>query len=335
MDYSGRMKTSMKAVVIREPGDTDVLELRDVPMPEPSHGEVLVRVATSGVNRADLLQRRGNYPVPAGYPADILGLEYAGVVEGVGPGVGPDVVGRAVMGITGGGGYAEYVTEAASTALRVPSGVDVSDSGAIPEAYLTAYDAVFMQEGLAEGETLLVHAVGSGVGSAAVQMAKRVGARTIGTSRTASKLERASDLGLDVSVLADGDWSQEILDATDARGVDVILDLVGGPYLAKNQAVLAKRGRHIVVGVPGGPMGEINLRSLMITRGSIRGTVLRARALAEKEALARAFERDMLPGFAAGELRPVIDRVFAADQAADAHRHMEANANFGKILLRW
>jgi NADPH:quinone reductase-like Zn-dependent oxidoreductase len=192
-----------------------------------------------------------------------------------------------------------------------------------------------MQEGLAEGETLLVHAVGSGVGSAAVQMAKRVGARAIGTSRTASKLERASGLGLDVSVLADGDWSQEVLDATDARGVDVILDLVGGPYLEKNQAVLAKRGRHIVVGVPGGPMGEINLRSLMITRGSIRGTVLRARALAEKEALARAFERDMLPGFAAGELRPVINRVFAADQAADAHRHMEANANFGKILLRW
>lgn len=335
MDYSGRMKKSMKAVVIREPGDPDVLELRDVPMPEPSHGEVLVRVATSGVNRADLLQRRGNYPVPAGYPEDILGLEYAGVVEDVGAGVDPGTVGRAVMGITGGGGYAEFLTEAASTALAVPEGMDLGEAGAIPEAFLTAFDAVFMQEELSSGETLLIHAVGSGVGSAALQMAKRVGARTIGTSRTAAKLERASVLGLDVPVLADGDWSQPVLAATDARGVDVILDLVGGPYLTGNQAVLAKRGRHIVVGVPGGPMGEVNLRSLMISRGSIRGTVLRARPLVEKEILARAFERDVLPGFAAGELRPVIDRVFPAGEVAEAHRHMEANANFGKILLRW
>ena len=200
---------------------------------------------------------------------------------------------------------------------------------------MTAYDAAFLQEGLAAGEILLVHAVGSGVGTAAVQLARRAGARVIGTSRTPEKLAQAGGVGLDEAVLADRAWPDRVLELTGGRGVDVILDLVGGPYLEGNQRVIAERGRHVVVGVPGGSDATISLRTLMGRRASIRGTVLRARPLPEKEALADAFAAHVLPGFAAGDLRPVIDRVFPATEAAEAHRYMEDNRNFGKILLEW
>jgi len=331
------MNNSMKAVVIREHGEADVLEIREVPRPTPRPGEILVRVATSGVNRADLLQRRGRYPVPAGYPEDILGLEYAGTVDAAAPDVPESLCtpGLEVMGITGGGAYAEYVVVPATTALAIPQKMTVADAGAIPEVFMTAFDAVFLQEGLTAGETLLVHAAGSGVGTAAIQLAHRAGARTIGTSRTAAKLAQALRLGLDFPVVGDDAWPERVLDITNGRGVDVILDLVGGPYLAGNQSVLATQGRHVVVGVPGGPKAEIDLRALMARRASIRGTVLRARPLAEKEALARAFERDVLPGFNNQELRPVIDSIFPAAEAAEAHRRVESNGTFGKVLLQW
>ncbi len=329
------MSDQMRAVVIREPGGPEVLELVQVPVPEPGRGEVRVRVATSGLNRADLLQRRGRYPVPPGYPKDIPGLELAGTVDAVGEGVTRWTVGDSVMGILGGGGYAEYALSPASTLVGVPVGMDPADAGAIPEVYMTAFDAAFLQEGLGAGETLLVHAVGSGVGTAAVQLARRAGARVLGTSRTPEKLERAREVGLEEGVLADAAWPERVLERTDGRGVDVILDLVGGPYLEGNQRVIAERGRHIVVGVPGGSDATISLRGLMGRRASIRGTVLRARPLAEKEELARAFAEDVLPGFSAGELRTVVDRVFPAAEASDAHRYMEENRNFGKILLAW
>jgi putative PIG3 family NAD(P)H quinone oxidoreductase len=325
----------MRAVVIREPGEPDVLELREVPRPQPGAGEVLVRVASSGLNRADLLQRRGRYPVPDGYPEDIPGLELAGTVEQVGPGVTAVAVGDAVMGILGGGGYAEYALSPAETLVSVPVGMEAIVAGAIPEVYMTAYDAAFLQEGLLEGETLLVHAVGSGVGTAAVQLARRVGATVIGTSRTPDKLARASELGLEHAVLASEKWPERVLELTDGKGVDVILDLVGGPYLVGNQRVIAFRGRHIVVGVPGGVEAVLNLRALMGRRASIRGTVLRARPLDEKVELARAFAEQVLPGFDTAELEPVIDRIVPAEEAAAAHAYMEANQNFGKILLEW
>lgn len=329
------MSDMMKAVVIREPGGPEVLELREVPRPEPGPGEVLVRIASSGVNRADLLQRRGRYPVPAGYPVDILGLELAGVVDRLGDGVDAPAEGDAVMGILGGGGYAEYAVSPADTLVPVPPGMEPSEAGAIPEVFMTAFDAVFLQEGLRGGETLLVHAVGSGVGTAALQMARRAGATVIGTSRSTEKLRRAAELGLNHAVVGDDAWADRVLELSDGRGVDVILDLVGGPYLAGNQRVLAQRGRHIVVGVSGGSDATISLRALMARRASIRGTVLRARPLPEKRALAQSFATDVLPGFSRGEIRPVIDRVFPASQAAEAHRYMEENRNFGKILLDW
>jgi putative PIG3 family NAD(P)H quinone oxidoreductase len=325
----------MRAVVIREPGGPEVLEVRRVALPVPGPGEVRVRVATSGLNRADLLQRLGRYPVPAGFPKDIPGLELAGNVDALGSGVSGWSEGDAVMGILGGGGYAEYALSPASTLVPVPKGMDPGTAGAIPEVFMTAFDAAFLQEGLSGGETLLVHAVGSGVGTAAVQLARRAGAIVIGTSRTPEKLKQAREVGLEHGVLGDGVWPDRVLELTDGHGVDVILDLVGGPYLAGNQRVIAERGRHIVVGVPGGSDTTISLRALMGRRASIRGTLLRARPLAEKEVLARAFADQVLPGFADGTLRPVLDRTFGADDAADAHRYMEENRNFGKVLLTW
>jgi putative PIG3 family NAD(P)H quinone oxidoreductase len=329
------MSKTMRAVVIQEPGGPEVLELREVVRPVPGPGEALVKVASSGLNRADLLQRRGRYPVPEGYPPDIPGLEIAGIVEAVGEGASGVSAGDAVMGILGGGGYAEYAISPAATLVSIPDGMDPVTAGAIPEVYMTAYDAAFLQEGLSAGETLLVHAVGSGVGTAAVQLARRLGARVIGTSRTPEKLELATTIGLEHAVHADERWPERVLELTSGKGVDVILDLVGGSYLAGNQRVIAMRGRHIVVGVPGGAEAVLSLRGLMGRRASIRGTVLRARPLAEKVELASAFAEHVLPGFMAGELAPVVDRVFAADEAAAAHRHMEENRNFGKILLEW
>jgi putative PIG3 family NAD(P)H quinone oxidoreductase len=325
----------MRAVVITEPGGPEVLRVRSVRRPEPGPGEVLVRVAASGVNRADVLQRRGSYPAPEGFPQDIPGLEYAGTVGGVGPGVERWRPGDPVMGITGGAGYAEYLVTPADEMVPVPPGVDVVVAGAIPEVFITAWDAVFLQEGLSAGETLLVHAVGSGVGTAALQLGLAFGARVVGTSRTRAKLDAARGLGLEHPVLADEGWPERVLEVTGGLGADVILDLVGGPYLAGNQRVLAPRGRHVVVGVSGGPRSEVDLRMLMARRGSIRGTVLRARTRGEKAALASRFTEEVVPRFADGSLRPVVDRVVPAAEAAEAHRLVEANATFGKVLLAW
>lgn len=325
----------MRAVVITEFGGPEVLRVREVPRPEPGPGEVRIRVSTSGINRADLLQRMGRYPAPDGWPQDIPGLEFAGVVDALGAGADTVSTGDAVMGIVGGGGYAEYVVTHQDTLVRVPSTVSLDDAGAVPEVFMTAFDAVFLQEGLEEGETLLVHAVGSGVGTAALQMAGCEGARVIGTSRTPDKLDRARALGLEHAVLGDEEWPSAVMELTDGRGVDVILDLVGGPYLEGNQAVLGAGGRHIVVGVPGGPAAQIDLRALMRRRGSIRGTMLRARPLEEKADLARAFSERVCPLFEAGRIRPVIDRILPADEAPEAHRHIAENRNFGKVLLKW
>jgi NADPH:quinone reductase-like Zn-dependent oxidoreductase len=291
------MSDTMQAVVIRESGGPEVLELREVEKPAPGAGEVRVRVASSGVNRADLLQRMGRYPVPPGYPKDILGLELAGTVDALGEGVSLWSEGDKVMGILGGGGYAEYAISPAETLVPVPRDMTESVAGAIPEVYMTAYDAAFLQEGLGAGETLLVHAVGSGVGTAALQLGRRAGAIVIGTSRTPEKLERARELGLEHAVVADDGWPDRVLALTGGRGADVILDLVGGPYLAGNQRAIAERGRHIVVGVPGGSEVTISLRALMGKGASIRGTLLRARPLPEKRVLSESFVRDVLAGF--------------------------------------
>ncbi len=325
----------MKAIWIREPGGPEVLEVRDVPLPEVAAGEVRVRVRASGVNRADLLQRRGLYPPPSGYPAEIPGLEFAGTVDALGSGVEDWQVGDRVMGITGGGGYAEQVVERAETLIRAPQGLDMLDVAAIPEVFLTAFDALFRQANLGVGETVLVHAAGSGVGTAAIQLASAAGARVLGSSRTPDKLERCAGLGLDVAIHPSQQWWEDVRQVTDQRGADVILDLVGGAYLEGNVKALAQGGRQIVVGVPSGVTAELDLRSLMARRACLRGTVLRSRRTHEKAALARSFEARVVPLFESGVLRPVLDRTLPVEEAADAHALLEENRTFGKVLLDW
>jgi putative PIG3 family NAD(P)H quinone oxidoreductase len=329
------MAESMKAVVITEFGEPDVLTLQEVDKPTPGPREILVKVRSSGLNRADLSQRMGRYPAPAGSPQDIPGLEYAGVVEAVGSSVTLWSPGDRVMGILGGGGYAEFVVVHERTAVRVPAGVETEEAGAIPEVFMTAFDALVRQMGLSEGETVLIHAVGSGVGTAAVQLTQSAGVRTIGTSRTKEKVDRALKLGLDVGVLGEEGWPDRVLEASGGTGVDLILDLVGGSYLAGNLKVLAQGGRQIVVGVPSGPRAEIDLRLLMGKRALIKGTVLRARPLEEKIALAREFESRVCPLFAARRAVPIIDRTFSPGEAPEAHRFLHENRNFGKVLLLW
>lgn len=325
----------MRAVVITEPGGPEVLRVLEVTRPEPGPEEVLVRVAASGLNRADLLQRRGGYSAPAGSPDDIPGMEFSGTVEVLGPGASRWKVGDRVMGIVGGGAYAEWVACHEGSAMAVPEGVGPVDAAAIPEVFLTAFDAAILQAGLEGGDTLLVHAVGSGVGTAAVQIGRAWGAVVIGTSRTPEKLAAAAALGLTHAVHADEQWPDRILGLTQGRGADVILDLVGGPYLPGNQQVLALGGRHLVVGVPGGARSEMDLRALMARRGTIRGTLLRPRSASEKAELVAAFEERALPLLKSGALRPVVDTVYPAAEVAEAHRAMELNRNFGKLLLAW
>lgn len=325
----------MRAVLIREPGGPEVLTAGDVARPVPGEHDVLVRVAATAVNRADILQRRARYPAPPGWPADIPGLEYAGRVEQVGAAVTRWKPGDLVMGLVGGGAYAEYVTVHEAEAMRVPSTLDLVQAAAIPEAFITAHDALLTQARLAPGETLLVHGVGSGVGTAAIQTAKAAGARVVGTARSAWKLERAAALGLDHGI----DVSREafpdaVLALTDGRGVDVVLDLIGGDYLPGNVRVLATHGRIVLVGVVAGAKAELDMRALMSRRATIRGTVLRSRTPAEKAAATAAFDAFATPLFAQGRLQPVIHTVLPLEQAAEAHRLIESNAVFGKVVLR-
>ncbi len=324
----------MRAIVIREPGGPEVLEMRDVPRPEPSRGEVRVRVRATAINRADLLQRMGVYPAPPGAPTDIPGLEIAGEVEALGADVAELAHGDRVMGIVGGGGYAEYVVAHARTLARIPEGTSFADAAAIPEAFLTAWDAMVAQGRLSSGETVLVHAAGSGVGTAAVQIARAIGARPIGTMRTPQKLARARELGLEEGIVVEGaKFADEVLARTGGRGVDVVLELVGGAYVAQDLLCLAHRGRIVVVGTMGGAKVDLDLAMLMRKRAEMRGTMLRSRPLEEKILAGQALQRHLVPLFEGAALRPVVDRVLPLARAADAHRLMQNNDAFGKLVL--
>jgi NADPH:quinone reductase len=323
----------MRAIVIARPGGPDVLELRDVPVPEPGPREIRVRVHATAVNRADLLQRAGYYPPPAGVPQDIPGLEYAGTVDAVGRDVSRWRSGERVMGLVGGGSYAEFVVTHEEEAVEVPERLDLLEAAAVPEAFTTAHDALFTQVNLRHGESLLIHAVGSGVGTAALQLATAAGATVIGTQRSAWKLEKATSLGLHVAVEPGRDFAPDVLAATDGRGVDAILDLVGGPYLAGNLRCVAVRGRIIVVGLVAGARHELDMRLLLSRRATLLGTVLRARPLDEKIDVARAFARDVVPLLASGAVQPIIDDVLPLADAARAHELVAGNRNFGKIVL--
>jgi len=330
----------MRAIVIRTPGEPDVLELRELPDPEPPFGFVRVAVRFAGVNRADVLQRKGFYPAPPGAPKDIPGLEYAGVVEVLGPGASRFTVGDRVHGVVAGGGYADKLVVHEHETAPVPDGMSDEDAAAVPEAFITAFDALVVRGRMQAGDHVLIHAAGSGVGTAGVQIAARLGAIPIGTSRTRDKLDRCKELGLAHGIVADkGQFADAVKAQSGGRGADVVLDLVGGAYVAEDLRAVASGARIVVVGLTGGARADLDLAMLLSKRVEIVGTVLRSRPLAEKIEAALLLERRLGPLFASGAssrpaaLRAVVDEVLPLERAADAHRRLEKSDTFGKILL--
>ena len=326
----------MKAVIITRPGGPEVLEIQERPKPEPGVNQIRVRVKASALNRADVMQRAGNYPVPPGVSPDMSGMEYAGEVDALGPSATLWKIGDRVMGIVAAGGHAEYLCVHEREAMPVPMGMSWEDAAAIPEVFLTGYDALFNRLALRTGETLLIHAVGSGVGTAALQIARLAGARVIGTARSAAKLERAKELGLDIGIDASrGEWAAQVEAAIGAERVNAVVDLVGGNYLEGNLRVLASRGRIVVVGLTAGATAPFNMGLLLMKRLTIVGTTLRGRPVEEKIALAREFSERIIPFFEVGRLKPIVDRVFRFEEIRGAHELMQSNNTFGKIVLRW
>lgn len=324
----------MRAVVLDSHGGPEVMTIREVPDPVPGPEEVVVQVAATALNRADILQRMGLYPDPrGGSDHEIPGLEFAGTVIEVGPRVTEVAVGDEVMGIVAGGAYAERVVTHARAVMPVPASVGLPDAAAIPEVFLTAWDALVLQGGLTPGRTALVHAGASGVGTAAIQLCRALAARVVVTC-SAGKVEACRALGAHRVVDYGGeDFVEAATAETDGRGVDVVLDVVGGDYLPRNIRALATGGRIVQVGVMAGGTAEIPLGALLPKRAALIGTVLRSRPIEEKIALTRRFAREILPLFDAGLLHPVIDTRMPLAAVADAHRRMEANLNVGKILL--
>jgi putative PIG3 family NAD(P)H quinone oxidoreductase len=324
----------VRAAYFKGSGGPEVIEIVELPDPVPGPEQVLVRVEASGINRAEILQRRGRYPAPAGAAANVPGLEFAGVVQALGEGVTHVQEGQRVFGIVGGGGQAELLVTHERLLAPVPDNLDSLQAAAVPEAFITAHDALFTQAGLAPGERVLVHAVGSGVGSAAVQLARAAGCLVLGTSRTADKLEQARELGLDFGIDSSRqEVSQAVAEFTEGKGVQVCIDFIGGPALEDNLKVLGSKGRLVVVGSLGGAQGQLSISLLMSKRLKITGTVLRSRTLEEKAVATQLFAEQVVPQLARGLVRPIVDRVYPLEQLADAHRQMESNQNFGKIVI--
>lgn len=326
----------MRAIVISETGGPEVLAMRERPDPTCGPRDLLVRVHASALNRADLLQRRGLYPAPPGCPEDIPGLELAGVVEAHGAEVTRFEIGDRVMGIVGGGAAAERCLLHEDIAMPIPDGVSLQDAAAIPEAFLTAYDALVLQGGLSPGEWMAINAVGSGVGTAALQIARAIGAKSIGCSRTNSKVQMAREHGLNIGVVGSSEnLPEQAFEATDDQGVSVAIDLVGGGGLIDMLRCLRKTGSLVLVGLMGGARAELNLTRLLTRRLHLRGTILRGRSTEEKGHLVRIFSDHLLSGFSgeAPTLRPVIDRHLPWGEVAEGHRLLEDNQTFGKVVL--
>jgi putative PIG3 family NAD(P)H quinone oxidoreductase len=324
----------MRAIVIDAPGGPEVLQWREVPTPEPGRGEVRVRVRATAVNRADLLQRMGLYPAPPDAPQQIPGLEFAGEIDAVGAGVSAWKPGDRVFGLVGGGAYAEQLVTHADCVARMPDALSFTDAAAIPEAFITAWDAMVSQAGLGAGESVLIHAVGSGVGSAAVQIARAVAARPLGTARTAAKLARATKLGMDRGFAVDkGKFADDVLRATGGRGVDVVLELVGGGYVPEDVLCTATQGRIVVVGLMAGVRADVDLGHILRKRLTIIGTQLRNRPLGEKIEVTSTFARRVVPLVEQGRLVPIVERVMPLEEAGAAHAAMASNEGFGKIVL--
>lgn len=327
----------MRAVVVTRPGGPEVLEVQERPTPAPGREQLLVRVHASALNRADLLQREGHYPAPPGAPADIPGLEFAGEVAAVGEDAGATwKEGARVFGITAGGGHAEFLAIDAGCVAPVPEKLSWTDAAAVPEAFITAHDALVTQAHVASGEPVLIHAVGSGVGLAATQIARAWRAIPFGTARTPDKIDRARAFGLEdgLAVTDPEAIVPEVERWTEGKGIPVILDLVGGAYVPVNIRVASPRGRILFIGTVAGRTATIPVGMVLGKRLVLRGTMLRSRSVEEKRDVTAAFTRDVVPLLASGTLRPTIDSVFDLVDVAKAHERLASNATFGKVVLR-
>ncbi len=327
----------MRAVVITKPGGTEVLEIREVVSPpSPTADRVRVRVRAAALNRADILQRKGHYPPPPGAPRDIPGMEFAGEVDQVGPEVRSWQAGQRVFGLCGGGAQAEYVIVPANHLAPIPTNLSWAEAAAVPEVFITAHDALFTRARLQPGETMLVNAAGSGVGTAVIQLTHATGAKAFGTSRTIEKLDRAKEFGLAQSIVIKDDPSvlvEAVRAWTGGRGANVVIDLVGASYFQANLKALAPMGRMVLVGTTSGSQTTIDLSTVMSKRLMLQGTVLRARSDEEKATATRLFINHVVPLLADGSIRPVIDRIYKLDEVREAHARMESNESFGKVVL--
>ena len=323
----------MRAVVISEPGGPDVLQVADVPDPAAAPGEAVVEIVGAGVNRADLMQRQGLYPPPPGAPA-YPGLECSGRIAALGEGVDGWAVGDEVCALLAGGGYAEKVAVPAGQLLPLPGGVSLADAAGLPEVACTVFSNVFQGAALEPEETLLVHGGASGIGTMAIQLAREQGARVVCTAGTQEKLDRCRELGAGLAVNYNTeDFVEAVRDFTGGSGADVILDIVGAAYLARNVAALATGGRLVVIGLQGGARAELDLGMLLSKRASVRAATLRARPTNQKAAIVAAVREQVWPLIEAGRVRAIIDRVLPLAEAPEAHRLMESGSHFGKILL--
>ncbi len=324
---------TMTAIEIREPGGPEALVPTSRPVPEPSAGEVLVKLAAAGVNRPDVLQRQGGYPPPPG-ASDIPGLEIAGDVVALGPGVDDLKTGDRVTALVTGGGYAEYCTAPIPQCLPIPDGLSPIEAACLPETFFTVWTNVFDRGGLRAGETFLVHGGSSGIGTTAIQMAKAFGARVFATAGSAEKCEACEKLGAERAInYREEDFVQVIKEATGKKGVDVILDMVGGDYIQRNISALAPDGRLCAIAFLGGAKVEVDFLPMMLKRITISGSTLRARSVEFKGAIAGNLRDQVWPRIAAGEIKPVVHATFPLAEAADAHRLMESSAHIGKIAL--
>ncbi len=323
----------MIAIEIREPGEPEVLVPVERPIPEPAADEVLIRVAAAGVNRPDIFQRRGRYAPPPG-ASDIPGLEVAGVIEALGPGVTAWRVGDQVCALVTGGGYAEYCAAPAPQCLPVPRGMDIVTAGAIPETFFTVWTNVFQRGRLTQGESILIHGGSSGIGTTAIQLAKARGARVFATAGSPDKCAACEGLGAERCInYRDGDFVAEVRGLTGGRGVDVILDMIGGDYFARNIDALAVEGRLVEIATLHGVKAELNIQTIMGRRLTITGSTLRPRPVADKGAIAAELRDQVWPLLESGAVKPIIHATFPLRDAAGAHRMMESSAHIGKLLL--
>jgi NADPH:quinone reductase len=324
----------MRAVVLEGHGGPEVMRIRELPRPEPGPEELLVRVRASALNRGDLLMRNGEYPLPPG-ANPIMGVEIAGEVEACGAAVRGFVRGQRVFGLVHGGGYAESCVIDQGMAIPIPEGWSFTTAAAVPEAFFTAHETLFELGGLRAGQTVLIHAGASGIGTVCIQLAHHVGARVLFTASSQEKIQRALALGGDAGInRTTHDFAQEALRLTDGAGVDLVEDFVGAPTLARNLSILKPEGCLMLVGLlEHTPLAEINLMQVILRRLQIKGTAIRGRTMEAKRAITRRFQQHWLPELLAGRVHPIIDSVFPLERVADAHRLMESNAHFGKIIL--